>query len=622
MRVFFCFIQLFITLPAFSFYNNEDDFIKLTKLDQYNITAKLTAYTVGKKAVNAQTALLYYTAGKFKPVVATNNEFINDGLVSSEKWFALPLENNNDAEITTVLEFILSGVNKVACFTVDDVRKIKSVLSSQKTGEKSFPKLLSSSVTFNISFEPHENNLLLIHTINRGHLLHIPAKVYELSFFRDYDNLKNKFFGIFQGIFIFIILFNFLIYISTFDRIYLLYMIYAFFIGFFALNDVGAAPYDLIPLTFFSGQTFLLFALSAWLLLMKHFLNLTTKSFITYNMLQVLITVNLVYAFLPYCFDLASAVKLIAQQTFYQVGLTILFASNLAFIVMTTVSRISYKDKLAIFYGIANIPVILGTLIYYTNYYLITNIPFGWLNPMALGLSIETFALSFGFAYRFNLIGKEKRQLLLQVNKHQHEITNQIIITQEAERQRIAEDIHDDLGGNLAALKMKLQSFQLPQEQSNSLIQLIDNAADNSRNISHNLMPPEFTKTKLKELLAAHYRQVRLKNGAHFNFYNSGNNTHFDKQTELIIYRIIMELTNNIIKHSNSTEATIQLVYHEKQLMIMAEDNGQGIILSDNDGIGLRNVGTRVSFLKGSMNIDTGNKGTTVVIHIPYEETE
>ena len=105
-----------------------------------------------------------------------------------------------------------------------------------------------------------------------------------------------------------------------------------------------------------------------------------------------------------------------------------------------------------------------------------------------------------------------------------------------------------------------------------------------------------------------------------FHFYYSGKNNQFNKQEDLVIYRIIMELTNNIIKHSNATEAAIQLVYHENQLTLVVEDNGKGINGNSNSGIGLKNVRLRVNFLNGSTDIDSGKNGTTIMIQIPFKE--
>jgi len=89
-----------------------------------------------------------------------------------------------------------------------------------------------------------------------------------------------------------------------------------------------------------------------------------------------------------------------------------------------------------------------------------------------------------------------------------------------------------------------------------------------------------------------------------------------------VIYRIIMELTNNIVKHSHATEATIQIIYHEKQMTLMVEDNGKGITQETLPGIGLKNVVARVHFLNGTLNVDSGNKGTTLMIQIPFKENQ
>jgi signal transduction histidine kinase len=83
-----------------------------------------------------------------------------------------------------------------------------------------------------------------------------------------------------------------------------------------------------------------------------------------------------------------------------------------------------------------------------------------------------------------------------------------------------------------------------------------------------------------------------------------------------------MELTSNIIRHSKATDATIQLVYHEKQLAIMSEDNGKGFISDTQTGIGLKNIRSRVNYLNGTMNIDSGMHGTTVMFHIPYKKQQ
>ena len=80
-----------------------------------------------------------------------------------------------------------------------------------------------------------------------------------------------------------------------------------------------------------------------------------------------------------------------------------------------------------------------------------------------------------------------------------------------------------------------------------------------------------------------------------------------------------MELTGNILKHSGATEATIQFIYFDKHLEIMVEDNGVGFSGSQSNGIGLKNIQTRVNYLSGNMKIDSGANGTTVMLQVPYK---
>ena len=239
-----------------------------------------------------------------------------------------------------------------------------------------------------------------------------------------------------------------------------------------------------------------------------------------------------------------------------------------------------------------------------------------------IGLIAEVIIISYGLMYRYNQYKKEKENLAFQLQEEKLNTTKEILNTQEQEQKRIAADLHDELGGNLAAIKMTLQSFKLPAEQAETMNYLIDTASDNARHIAHDLMPPEFENTTLEVLLDKFYQRINMEGKINFHFYYSGKNNQFNKQEDLAIYRIIMELTNNIIKHSNATEASVQLVYHENQMTLVVEDNGMGNIQGSKTGIGLKSVQSRVNFLNGDMNIDSGKHGTTIMIQIPFKNIQ
>jgi signal transduction histidine kinase len=210
--------------------------------------------------------------------------------------------------------------------------------------------------------------------------------------------------------------------------------------------------------------------------------------------------------------------------------------------------------------------------------------------------------------------------LSTQLKNQQLKFSEQILVTQENERKRIAGDLHDELGGNLAAMKMAMQSFDLPPQQNELLKGLIDKTSVTAREIAHNLMPPDFEKTALRDMLENFYKRLSSESHISYQFFASDPLYTFSKQDELMIYRILMELTTNINKHSMATEATVQLVYDTHYLELMVEDNGKGFDDRKSDGIGLKNIRSRVDYLGGSMNIDTGQKGTTIIIRIPYKK--
>lgn len=96
-----------------------------------------------------------------------------------------------------------------------------------------------------------------------------------------------------------------------------------------------------------------------------------------------------------------------------------------------------------------------------------------------------------------------------------------------------------------------------------------------------------------------------------------------DRNTELHVYRIVLELFNNILKHAQAYKAVIQLVMENEYISLLVEDDGKGFQGGKpiESGIGLTNVESRVKILGGNLSIDTSpQSGTTIIITIPYHD--
>lgn len=190
-----------------------------------------------------------------------------------------------------------------------------------------------------------------------------------------------------------------------------------------------------------------------------------------------------------------------------------------------------------------------------------------------------------------------------------------VIQTQETERRRIAQDLHDDLGGTLSVLKGIIGNESAESE----VIKVIDKAIGDLRAISRNLLPPELASIGLNQAVRNLVVSMESASKINFTFVSFGEEIRFEENIELNIFRIVSELLNNVLKHSKATKATIQLVYHKSHLFVSVEDNGVGIETDKNLwGIGLKNINSRVELLKAKLIVDSNPTGSTFILEIPY----
>lgn len=241
--------------------------------------------------------------------------------------------------------------------------------------------------------------------------------------------------------------------------------------------------------------------------------------------------------------------------------------------------------------------------------------------------SFLVLLLTLGFLYnRYRL--RQRNSYQQQLNRQQNELFNAISLAQEQERKRIAQDLHDSLGSVLSAAKLKLaEAKELKPELATDEkfltgIGLLDEASAELRSISHNIMPATLSKLGLVPALKNLTEKISSYKGMQVLFIAHDFESRPEEQTEISIYRIVLELINNVVKHAAATKATVQLIRYPDHINITVEDNGKGFDAAkaseEKSGIGLGNVAARVEYLKGKMDIDSRpGKGTTVVVDIP-----
>jgi two-component system NarL family sensor kinase len=243
-----------------------------------------------------------------------------------------------------------------------------------------------------------------------------------------------------------------------------------------------------------------------------------------------------------------------------------------------------------------------------------------------LCLLLTAAALVWSYFRRSKL--KQEGQLQSAILRQQELATKAILEAEENERKRIAGDLHDGVGQMMSAAKINLSTLtnEIPftsQDQRDAFdkaLTLVDESCREVRAVSHNIMPNALLRSGLALAVRDFINKIDHRVIA-VNLYTEGLNDRIDGNIEIVLYRVIQECVNNVIKHSGAAQLDLTLIRDEDGISITIEDNGKGFSLHDDtkkDGIGLKNIQTRIDYLKGTVEWDSAiGKGTVVTVHIP-----
>ncbi len=258
---------------------------------------------------------------------------------------------------------------------------------------------------------------------------------------------------------------------------------------------------------------------------------------------------------------------------------------------------------------------------------------FGTVGMLALTIGLIVFIIFhqrkvIRYQMRLQKLEQEQQKMLL----------NASIRLQEEERQRIAADLHDDAGPLLATARLYLNENLVNLDKSSQLQsiynakQIIDDTIQLIRNISHSLMPPTLKNFGLESAVNDLFQKISGSGSmnASSRFHEYKERLHPDK--ELIIFRVIQELVNNIIKHSNASFIHLTQNIGGNKLYIRMHHDGKGITQHDfdrlsksfNAGLGLKNIQSRLRLMQGLIFFekDSSQSYYKVTIEIPTTEEE
>jgi two-component system NarL family sensor kinase len=252
-----------------------------------------------------------------------------------------------------------------------------------------------------------------------------------------------------------------------------------------------------------------------------------------------------------------------------------------------------------------------------------------------LGMLVLTIGLILFIIFHQRKVIRYQLRLQQMEQEQQKVLLKASIRLQEEERQRIAADLHDDAGPLLATARLYLSENLVNQEKAAQLQsifqarQILDDTIQLIRNISHSLMPPTLKNFGLESAINDLFQKISGAGtiNASCRFHDYKDRLKPDK--EMSVFRIIQELINNILKHSNSSFIHLTQNMHGNMFIIRIHHDGRGIVQADfeklnksNIGLGLKNISSRLRVVQGSIVFEKDASQTyyKVTLEIPKDD--
>jgi signal transduction histidine kinase len=243
--------------------------------------------------------------------------------------------------------------------------------------------------------------------------------------------------------------------------------------------------------------------------------------------------------------------------------------------------------------------------------------------------TVGMILLAGGIFFFFVTYQKRLLQKQLEVNQIKHdqqkEILRNTIQAQEKERKRIAQDLHDEVGAMLSVVKLNVARIERKSEEEKAKTlagetkSYLDDVITQVRRISRALLPPSLEKLGLFHAVEELANWVNKSDQLQIECWKSGEQIRFDSKKELALFRVIQELMNNAIKHSEASLITVNTRFTNNAVAISLSDNGKGFNMNEkaSTGLGLKNLESRSQMAGAFFKMKSvPRKGTTAIIYL------
>lgn len=533
------------------------------------------------------------------------------GNLSKAIWYRFSAVNNSH-ETEWYLEVKGGYMHDLTLYQVDSAGQVEK-LALRADGLFHIRPIKSNNLVFPVRLAPGEQKYFYLHA-NSQSLIRVSMRMctmqqlYEQSVFSSYSN------GVLTGLAVALLIYNLFVFLSLRERVYLYY--------------IGYILVTIIHTNLVAGNLLLFFpwlgGINTTLILplLAFFSILFTNSFLqTRQYAPFIFTIRRIMMLL--C--LVPVAPFLLGQ--YALGITLAAAFMFTlFIYWITAGILAYKNGYspAIYYIIGFGSLICMNLVFELKILGIVEESYWIDSALYIGSALEAIILSFALASKINFYKKEKEQIQAQAYQQAVNFSRELINMQEAERKRIASELHDSLGQKLILIKNKVLLF-LKAEAAGSKVRpdaLADTVADaiqEIRTISYGLRPYQIDLLGLTQSVKSLVAESFDAAGIDYELHLDNIDVLYNAEMQMNIYRIVQECINNIVKHARAKKCRVNIQLNNKELSIQISDDGIGFNPDQlHEGFGLRGIRERLQILAGQMIIEPAPvHGTFTRITIP-----
>ncbi len=589
---------------------------------EYSLKGHLWHWADTSHQLQAQQILQLRSAGKGDTLTT---EIPSVGDKDASHWVVFVAKNEGISSQDLVVEIYSSKLDTIAFYPFIQENLIRQIPVYSWQTPVFRRDLPYRAFTYRMVLSPQATQTVLLRLVKRNGILSLPIRLYQQPYYKSYIEHEHFRLGLTAGVMLLAFLLGLTLFVLSGQWVYCFYAGHIVGISLLLFAERHYLnQYLLAYSTLLAGPT--AWAIGAVLSNFSH--NLFSLSFLKIRPLQ-----RNFWTYISWGNSLLSVgigSWLIAGFPLTNLLYQLVIVCSLAYVGFAAallVFSLYKRTPEAYLYAIAISPFwILAAL---TALNALDTIPWVWATKELIDYVpiFEISILGIGLAYTFQRDQRERvkgEQLISQLNK---KVLTVRADAQGAERKRIAQDLHDNLGSMMSAIRLTIEAIDSARlskherEVYENVLAMTRQAYNEVRLLSHNLQPEELEKFGITEALQ---RMIAKFNNSQIIRFTLITNQlpPLGKDTEFNLYSICLELISNIIKHSGATEATFEFIPKATQLQVLVTENGKGFIPNNtSDGMGMRNIQERTEQMGGVFKIRSHpGEGTLFQFIIPLTQ--